>query len=459
MRKVKQILIAAVIVISAMLCFSMNALALTEGDWEFQLLDNEVKITKYIGSDTEIVVPDTIYGVPVTGMDTYHVFDGAVEDEITSIAFPKTLKTIPVVNECGKLETVILPEGIEHINQFAFMGSSNLKNIKLPESLKTIGWRAFEGCTSLKSINFPAGLESLGGEAFKGSGLETVDMSMTSLALTEEIFQECKNLKSVKLSPTLKEIPRYAFGYCEALEYIDIPGSVTFIGNFAFVGCKSLKNVILPVSLQKMHEFGMFSGCTSLEEVIIPYGTKFIGGHAFENCTNLKAVYIPDTVTSIGILNIIENCPDAIVYCGNNSKTAEHCKKMSISYLTDNSVNSGVHVYYNGKRISFHSYGQNPGIMGGRTLVPLRSIFEAMGAEVEWDGATSTAIAKRGNIEVKITIGANNIYKNGEAISVDVPAQLMNNRTMVPARVIAEAFGADVQWNGNGRTVLISENR
>ena len=442
-----------------MLCCSISAFALTDGDWEFQLLDNEATITKYLGSYTEIVVPDTIYGVPVTAMSTYHVFDGEVEDQITSITFPKTLKTVPVVNECEKLETVILPEGIENIDKFAFMGASSLKNITLPESLKTIGWRAFENCTSLKSINFPAGLESLGGEAFKGSGLESVDMSMTNLGLTDEIFQHCKNLKSAKLSPALKEIPRYAFGYCESLEYVDIPGSVTLIGNFAFVGCTSLENVVLPTSLEKMHEFGMFSGCTSLKEVVIPYGAKFIGGHAFENCTNLKAVYIPDTVTSIGILNIIENCPNAIIYCGDGSKTAEHCKKNGISYLTDSSVNSGIHVYYNGERISFHSYGQNPELLEGRTLVPLRSIFEAMGANVDWDGATSTAIAKRDGVTVTIQIGASEIYKNGKAISLDVSAQLINGRTMVPARAIVEAFGADVEWNGNGRIVFITEKR
>lgn len=71
--------------------------------------------------------------------------------------------------------------------------------------------------------------------------------------------------------------------------------------------------------------------------------------------------------------------------------------------------------------------------------------------------ATYSALAKRNGIEVKIQIGANEMYKDGKAISVDVPAQLLNDRTMVPVRVIAEAFGADVEWNGNGRTVLITE--
>lgn len=112
---------------------------------------------------------------------------------------------------------------------------------------------------------------------------------------------------------------------------------------------------------------------------------------------------------------------------------------------------------YNGKRVSFHSYGQNPELLNGRTLVPLRSIFEAMGADVTWDNATNTAVAKRGKVEVKITIGASEIYKNGKVVTIDVPAQLMNDRTMVPTRVIAESFGALVEWNDSGRTVLITE--
>ena len=128
-----------------------------------------------------------------------------------------------------------------------------------------------------------------------------------------------------------------------------------------------------------------------------------------------------------------------------------------MSYLTDNSVNSGITVLFNGTRISFHSYGQNPELLNSRTLVPLRSIFEAMGAEVECDGDTKTAVATRNGVTVKIQIGANEMYKGNEKIAVDVPATILNDRTMVPARVIAEAFGADVQWNANGKTVLINE--
>ena len=80
-----------------------------------------------------------------------------------------------------------------------------------------------------------------------------------------------------------------------------------------------------------------------------------------------------------------------------------------------------------------------------------------MGATVEWDGNINTAIAKRNGIEIKIQIGANQIYKNGTPISLDVPTQIMNGRTMVPVRVIAEAFGSKVDWNAVGKIVLITD--
>jgi len=449
--------------IAAMMLFACSAFALTDGDWEFQLLDNEVQITGYLGNDTELVIPDTIYGAPVTQIKSYGIMDNEVKRELTSVKFPKNVKYIPdaTFDECPKVTEFILPEGAEVIGKYAFRGCSALESIKLPETLKVISISAFEHCTSLKTINFPASLERIDAmhayQTFSGTAIEHVDLSKTTAQLGEAVFKNCKNLKTVKLNSDMKSIPKWMFDGCESLESVEIPGGVTEIGGYAFAGCKSLKNIILPVSLKKINDFAAFASCEALEEVVIPYGTTNIGGNAFENCKNLKSVYIPDTVKAIGILNIVNGCPNAIIYCGAGSKTAEHCKKNSISYLTDNSVNSGITVLYNGTRISFHAYGQNPELLNSRTLVPLRSIFEAMGADVDWNPETRTAIAKRDGIEVKIQIGANEMYKNNRSISVDVPATILNDRTMVPARVIAEAFGADVQWNDNGKTVLINE--
>ncbi|MBQ3110727.1 MAG: leucine-rich repeat protein [Clostridia bacterium] len=98
----------------------------------------------------------------------------------------------------------------------------------------------------------------------------------------------------------------------------------------------------------------------------------------------------------------------------------------------------------------------NPYIKNDRTLVPMRAIFEALGAEVSWDNDTRTAIGKKGNVEVKITIGENVLYKNGEAIELDAPAEITNDRTMVPVRAISEAFGCTVNWDNDTKTVEIT---
>ena len=114
-------------------------------------------------------------------------------------------------------------------------------------------------------------------------------------------------------------------------------------------------------------------------------------------------------------------------------------------------------VLYNGERISFGSYGQNPTIINSRTMVPLRSIFEAMGADVSWDNDTRTARGERNGTTVSIAIGSNVLYVNGRAVGLDSPACIINNRTMVPVRAIAEAFQATVDWDNPSRTVIIAE--
>ena len=86
----------------------------------------------------------------------------------------------------------------------------------------------------------------------------------------------------------------------------------------------------------------------------------------------------------------------------------------------------------------------------------MRAIFEELGAEVSWDGENRTATAKKGDDEIRITIGSYHLYKNGEYLFIiDVPAVIENNRTLVPLRVISEALKYRVEWNAEERRVDI----
>lgn len=97
-----------------------------------------------------------------------------------------------------------------------------------------------------------------------------------------------------------------------------------------------------------------------------------------------------------------------------------------------------------------------PASVGGRTLVPVRAIFEALGAAVEWDAATRTATGASADATVIMQIDNRTAYVNGEAKTLDVPAQLINGRTMVPARFISEALGYDVTWYQPTQTAAIA---
>ena len=98
-----------------------------------------------------------------------------------------------------------------------------------------------------------------------------------------------------------------------------------------------------------------------------------------------------------------------------------------------------------------------PTIVNNRTLVPVRAIFEALGATVEWDSSTRTATGILDDTTVVIQIDNTTAYVNGEAKTLDVPAQIINNRTMVPARFVSEALACDVTWDGTTQTAAVAK--
>lgn len=113
-------------------------------------------------------------------------------------------------------------------------------------------------------------------------------------------------------------------------------------------------------------------------------------------------------------------------------------------------------VTLNGEKITFDV---QPQLINNRTMVPLRKIFEAMGADVAWDENTQTVTATKGNERVIATIDSKNVYINGETKTLDVPPMIVNDRTLVPVRFVAEAFGANVDWDESTQTVIIMTNQ
>jgi len=91
-----------------------------------------------------------------------------------------------------------------------------------------------------------------------------------------------------------------------------------------------------------------------------------------------------------------------------------------------------------------------PQSINDHVLVPLRGVFEQMGATVEWDQDTRTIQATRGQTDIRLTIGDRHANVNGGTVSMEVPAMILNGSTMVPIRFVSEALGAEVVASGVG---------
>lgn len=115
----------------------------------------------------------------------------------------------------------------------------------------------------------------------------------------------------------------------------------------------------------------------------------------------------------------------------------------------------GSNIYYVGGTAKVMDVA--PYIKDSRTYVPMRYLGEILGAEVVWDDAARTVTLTRGDDVVVFTIGSESYTVNGEALAADVAPEIVNDRTMLPARFVAEAFGAVVGWDATTQTVLIQK--
>lgn len=128
---------------------------------------------------------------------------------------------------------------------------------------------------------------------------------------------------------------------------------------------------------------------------------------------------------------------------------------MATVFSMSASAASAIQVEYNQSNIVFPD--QKPILQKNRTLVPIRPIAESLGFEVDWNEVNRTVIIKKGSDQVRLVVSQKLARKNGETIQLDVPTQIVNKRTMVPVRFIAEALQYDVNWDQEAQTVLIAD--
>lgn len=122
---------------------------------------------------------------------------------------------------------------------------------------------------------------------------------------------------------------------------------------------------------------------------------------------------------------------------------------VSIMFITSAGA---INVYVDGKELATDVPAQ---AIEGRTMVPIAPIFDALGATVSWDGTTRIATGIKDETKIEIQIDNKTAYVNGKPVTLDVPAKAINGRTMVPAAFVSQALGANVYWDGTTSSVRI----
>ena len=275
-----------------------------------------VTITKFVSSSsTDIELPSTIDGKSVTsiGDRAFNAYDIDACSNLTSIIIPDSVTSIGdyAFFRCISLANITIPNGLTSIGEDAFCECTSLVDVTIPDSVTSIGQYAFSNCTSLTNVTIPDSVTSIGVGTFSEctSLTEIIVDSNNQSYTTEDGILFDKNLETILCYPggktgnftipdSVTSIGDSAFYDCTGLTGIIIPDSVTSIGGLAFESCTSLTNVIIPDSVTSIGDYA-FDWCTSLTTITIPDSVTNIGRWAFESCTSLTSVIIPGSVTSI----------------------------------------------------------------------------------------------------------------------------------------------------------------
>ena len=175
---------------------------------------------------------------------------------------------------------VVLPEGIEKINAYAFANLTALEEIVLPSTLTAIEYGAFYGCTALQKITFSGdnNLQIVNQHAFEKCDLQKTVELTAACVISDYAFAGNQDLEKVVTGDSLLSIGQYAFAGCESLEDVTVTAGLVKYGAYAFTGCESLTEFYVNAAVLPE---GMFYECESLTKVTIGPDVNDIGAFAF----------------------------------------------------------------------------------------------------------------------------------------------------------------------------------
>lgn len=167
------------------------------------------------------------------------------------------------------------------------------------KSVTAIADMAFANCYSITSVVIPDTVKTMGQYAFNGcQALKKVTLSKNCKVVSDSAFSECPVLTTVVIPEGVTTIDDSAFSNCVALKSLKLPFSITKIGNYAFYECDSLTTVTVPQGVDTIEDYA-FANCSKLKKVYISFGVRRIEFAAFQNCKNLTDLYMYHTVLEI----------------------------------------------------------------------------------------------------------------------------------------------------------------
>ena len=286
-------------------------------------------IVRYIGSAKELNIPNTYYN------------NGKLI-KIKSIG-------AKAFDECNDLKSIMIPDGVECIEEGAFSNCFHLSNITVNEN--NLNYKSIDGNLYSKdgkiliqytrykqeeTFIIPKNVIRIGNSAFKNCyNLKKIKIPDNVLSIGQNAFEWCYGLESIEIPNSVTSIENFAFKNCEELREIEIPKNVTYIGYGAFSDCYYLTDItvsknnlnyksidgnlyskdgktliqytkgkkessfVIPKSVTRI-EANAFEGCYSLTNIVIPNSVASICSFAFYKCSSLTALNIPRGVTNIG---------------------------------------------------------------------------------------------------------------------------------------------------------------
>lgn len=305
----------------------------------------DVTIVDYTGSDSVLIIPDTINSMPVIAIGN-EAFENCTS--LTSVTIPDSVRSIGAYafGRCYSLADIVIGNGVTSIGSYAFWDCSNLTSVTIPDSVTEILNNAFSDCGSLTNVAVPDSVTLIGEEAFGGC-VSLMGITIPAAALDRRVFPYCSNLADVSIGSDVTSIDALAFLDCSGLVSVNvspanasfssqngvlfnkdqteliqypqkrsgdytIPNSVTSIVEAAFYNCTEVTNITIGSGVTVLGSWG-FADSPKLTGITVPGGVKKIEGWAFSGCYSLEYVYFYGDPPELGT-SVFQGATNATVY-------------------------------------------------------------------------------------------------------------------------------------------------